>query len=113
MAAKNARFIDWINDGPVKLTLRPGQTLRHRTFRRHDEGFNATEIGWTHEGDRVAYEMHNTGTDCDGRMDYYAAGECRLERLKSGFEEDFGMRYPDWVKTDSSQRDYTAEAMGY
>ncbi len=110
---KNARFLEFINDGQVKITLRPGQSLRHRSFHRHDEGYSATEICWSHRGDRVIYEMDSRGSDCDGRTSYSAAGECALDRLKSGFEEDFGMRYPDWVKTYSSQRDYTAEAMGY
>lgn len=32
--AINARFNDWVNDGPVVIALRPGQVLEH--YRKWD-----------------------------------------------------------------------------
>ncbi len=113
---RNARF--WImgcNSNPVKLTLRPGQSLAHHTFERTDEGYSASYSSYTHDGDSVVCEYGSEGRDCDGRHAYHSESRAPLARLKDGWTDDTdrAVTYPAWTQGDSSQRDEYAEAMGY
>ena len=46
MRTPNARFWQWINGGPVKITLRPGQTITHYVGGSTDEGYERTWHKW-------------------------------------------------------------------
>lgn len=112
----NARF--WIigpNCNPVKLTLRPGQTLHHRKFARTDEGWSAELNEWTHEVTHVENEWATDGVDCDGRLSRSGVAVCIVESLREGWADDqhAGVVYPKWKQYDYGQRDYSAEAMNY
>lgn len=107
----NARFLVYVNDGMVKLTLRPGQRLSWSTGGPDEEG-------WHSEGETLEYRdggIHcvawTDGRDCDGRMSTERLLFCPLERLKA--REYEGLLLPDWERVSSSQRDYQAEAAGY
>jgi hypothetical protein len=83
----------------------------------------------------VRHEYHD-GTDCDGRHSSMVTSFAALDALRAEpcvgegppvLEIDYrgrrhwvqswvdlpGMFRPDWQRADASQRDYTAEAMGY
>ena len=110
---KTARF--WVYwNAPVKISLKPGQTLAYSTGRRAtDEGWDFYAERWTHEGDRVRRESISDGVDCDGRLSGYCESESLIEAdLQAGYETD-GVVYPRWREIDRYQRDYQAEAAGY
>lgn len=109
---KTARLWIWDN-GPVKLSIRPGQTLRHTSFSEDEEGWSSREDEWTNDGEKVIRRSYTDGRDCDGRLSTAWTGVCSFDRLASNYFEDDGISYPDWEQVDSRQHDYFAEAMGY
>ena len=129
--ARNARFWTWLNDGWVKITLLPEQTLTHHTGGPTDEGYSYTTLTYEHEGDAVRCEESTAACDCDGRLDRGCESYCRLDDLRQrdmgsvdecgqwrGDEyvacpENAGIFAPSWIRADRWQRDYAAEAAGY
>jgi hypothetical protein len=112
----NARFWELINGSPVKITLRPGQELQYSSFHWHDEGWTRETYWWRHDGDTIQNTYCNDGTDCDGRLTRGCSSFARLDQL--AVREPYGIddpavRWPNWQKLDSYQRDAYAEAMGY
>ena len=110
------RFWEYVNGGWVKLTLAPGQTLRHASGGPTDEGYHV---------DRVVYQRALDGSvtcwwatearDCDGRLDQ--GGAATLDRIEPA-EAEPDMERPAgyraiWASGASWQRDHAAEAMGY
>ena len=122
--ASNARFWQFLNDGFVKLTLRPGQSLAWGKAARHDEGWSSEWQRWEWDG-RVLVNTYGTdGTDCDGRLSTEGESFCHLQDLKACPQFDWeksqtnppllrGIRSPEWTQGRQRQRDYRAEAMGY
>lgn len=111
-ANRNARFWAYVNGSNVKLTLSPGRSLAWYQSYPHDEGWSSVYERWTHEGDRITREIATDGRDCDGRFSTFTAGHCPIDKLAE-IEEISGENYPAWQRDESSQRDYTAESMGY
>lgn len=119
----NVRFWVYGPDGWVKLTLKPGRCLTHRSGGPDEEGWSYTTITWSHQGDHLTYEQQTSSQDCDGRMDrYHAATATRLEDYydhhdpKTNEYQQQGRLVgprPVWEDHESSQRDHAAEAMGY
>lgn len=130
----NVRFWVWWNNDPVKLTLKPDQTLTLYEAHRTDEGWSSMTERYTHAGDRVECETVSEGVDCDGRLKTGWKGFARIDQLQQEpicrFLDYFdGERYrtiatpyvengreclrPDWTEGKSWQRDYSAEAAGY
>lgn len=112
---RNARFWAYVNFDFVKITLRPGQTLEHLEGGPNDEGFCWEANVWTHTGDRVTNECTRWASDCDGRTESYQDYEASLDELNCGSSpmDDPSIKFPSWSPGISSQRDYSAEAMGY
>lgn len=125
---KNARFWTWINDGWVKLTLRPGESLQWFTWNTHNEGWSSECVEWSLEDDVVTRTTETDGSDCDGRLSRSYIDECGIGELASvpamiqcefdeewdGWKIDLSQpKRPDWQKVRSGQRDYAAEAAGY
>ena len=124
----SARFWVWWNDGWVKLTLRPGQTLSHGYSGPTDEGWSSEHHNYEYDAETLCVTSHCTsdGSDCDGRLTRYYDCECRVDDLhavppppldeqafcRRSIREFWPMR-PLWKKIGSSQRDYNAEAAGY
>lgn len=115
----NARFWVWRHGGWVKLTLKPDQTLSWGSFHRHDEGWSSETNWWHYDPDRKVIELEcfSDGADCDGRFSTQVSLECPVEDLAAKSLE-LADRWnppgtPDWKRVEASQRDYTAEAMGY
>jgi len=114
----------WENDGWIKLTLKPGQTLRWAKGGKCDEGFSIDYNEYEYDADDgvVLSRFTNESQDCDGRHSYYGDAECPISELQArppepadpewGTEE-IPVPRPEWRKVSASQRDYYAEAMGY
>lgn len=118
---RNARFWTVVNNGPVKVTLKPGQSLSHRSGGAHDEGFCLHGVTWEYSGEHgtVGLFEYERGRDCDGPHSASYESECPLDRLCDrelyGFDElEFtGIRLPEWEPLEAEQHDEYAEAMGY
>lgn len=106
------RFWHFVNDGPVLLKLRQGQTLAHVEGGPTDEGYSYTAVQFEFDGATVIRRETTRAQDCDGRIDRCSDAICPVVDLAAGGDLD-GVRYPAWQWADSSQRDYSAEAMGY
>jgi hypothetical protein len=111
---RNARFWTFENDAWVKITLRPDQSLTHRTFSRDDEGFSSTADTWIHEGGAVFNIWGRFGRDCDGRSESAGRLVCAMADLRAvDADQDMPPR-PDWQKVgETICRDEFAEAAGY
>ena len=122
---RNARFTTYVNGSPVKITLRPQQSLEHRSGGPTDEGYNYRHTVYEHDGNYVRARHTNESKCCDGRFSSYADLNCPIGLLKSQRYEDTvwldehgpiaraALMLPDWQNDESGQRDYSAEAAGY
>lgn len=113
---KNARFWEYHNGSPVKLTLKPGQTLSHWQGGATEEGWHSEATSWhlSSDGELLRREFTSDGADCDGRL---TQGQ---DSLALSDPADFVPLYyspellrPDWRDAGGWQRDQYAEAMGY
>lgn len=109
---KQVKFWVYIT-GPVLLTLQKGQTLSHSHGGPTDEGYSWTANTWTFDGQVVTSEWAVDARDCDGRITREGTGWFACHEARAGFCAEDGTRYPNWHQGRSSQRDYSAEAMGY
>jgi len=110
---KTLRFWDYVNGDYVKISLRPGDTLEHYCAQVTDEGYSSERTTWSHDGDAVLSTCETDGRDCDGRMTTYSAVVAHETNLRVRSVDGAPAYMPDWRKVKSSQRDYSAEAMGY
>ena len=112
---KTLRFWVYWRGGPVKLALRDGQSLAAGFHEPTDEGWNSEGSTWSRKGDEVTEQWWSDGRDCDGRLSRQGTCRCHARDLFGGIREenDPDVAYPMWHAVDSSQRDYSAEAMGY
>jgi hypothetical protein len=100
------KFRTFENGSDVTLKLRVGETLRHVSGGRTEEGYSYREEQWSFDGQTVRYEWSLDARDCDGRIS--DAGESEWNGCELN---NYG--YPDWQHVDSSHRDYSAEAANY
>lgn len=107
-----AKFWVLINDCPVKLSLRPGDSLSHVSGGATDEGYSWEAHTWAFNGVDVKSEVTTKASDCDGRFETSCNAYCPTHMLHAGCDFD-GVRFPAWKLGKSSQRDYTAEAANY
>lgn len=125
----NARFWVYVNGGPVKITLRPGQQLSWSCGGPTDEGWSRESETWgydceDHVGEVFRQWCHD-GRDCDGRLTREGEDVCDLADLRRewpGGLDDMSqaerdgwrdVRWPAWRKAKSCQYDEYAEAAGY
>lgn len=129
-----ARFWEHVNGGWVKLSLREGDTIEHREGGATDEGYSVTYLTYEYDGQTVTRTAHTDSRDCDGRMSQTTVVECAVDRLATRapyvpspeeftptaqrpYDETYqpcaGAMFPTWERVNASQRDYSAEAMGY
>jgi hypothetical protein len=117
----NVRFWthNWVhpNSPPVKITLKPGQSLSHGYGAGTDEGWNYHSETWTHDGDYIRLDTFSDGVDCDGRLSTGGTYYCMIGEDLTGLTFEDMASYvggvPVWTEEDSFQRDYSAEAAGY
>lgn len=108
----NARFLVFVNDNLVKITLKPGQELSWFKSWDHDEGWSSESCTWKHEHEYVNYQHECDGVDCDGRFSHYSECCCDINSLAS-VPNYYGDLMPNWESEESYQHDYYAEQMGY
>lgn len=71
MKKRNARFWDWVNNGWVKITLKPGQSLSHHRHSKDEEGYSYEHTEWNYfvDGeDEITRNWISGGRDCDGEI---------------------------------------------
>ena len=117
----NLKFWVWLNDGPIRIKLRPGKSLTHYRWNRDEEGWSSQLSTWTHDGDGVIEKYTSDGRDCDGRLTQHGLYRASIANLAvnplngigylPGFDDKIA--FPKWDKLSSSQRDEYAEAMNY
>ncbi len=119
---RNARFWTYANGGPVKITLRPEQSLTYYKAESADEGWSSETVTWTHEDTHVLREWCDDGRDCDGRLTRSGEDQCSLDELQSGGEPYIdgddpslweGVVWPAWEEAGRRQYDEYAEMAGY
>jgi len=105
---RNCRFWAYVNGGPVKITLKPGQRLEHSEGGPTDEGWHCDSTAWEYPADEAAVyrEWCSDGRDCDGRLTHSGEDRCPLDQLDAGnvpyvTDEDnhatwWGVIWPDW-----------------
>ena len=115
-------FRYWFGGKPHKFSLKPGQEAHLYEHRYTDEGHNSESVrlsvsqyDWT-----LGVAVRLDGQDCDGRMQHFWEAWCprhlRHESRNYGYVKSprkHRENYPMWTTLDRSQRDYTAESMGY
>lgn len=111
----NCRFWVWVNDGFVKLSMRPGTTLEWSHRWQHDEGWSLEALSFEYDGERVRCQQVTDGRDCDGRLTRCTVTTCSAGHLLMRPVTLDGETHlmPQWELEEHQQRDYSAEAMGY
>lgn len=105
---RQIRFWEYINDGLVRLTLRPGETINWTSGGPHDEGWSRTWGTLTCQEDgTIIRQMHTEGRDCDGPHSSDWVG------VAIGTSRVSGYLRLEWETLNARQRDYFAESMGY
>lgn len=122
---KTARFWDYINGSPVKISLRDGQELNHCVIEYHEEGSESQLISYSRDGNEIYKHVETWGRDCDGGYGHSSALFCFVDNLAarparvehSYWERDWVIgdspAMPDWQCGDSEQYDEYAELSGY
>lgn len=97
----------------VLIKIRKGQTLHHHYATQTDEGWHSETNVWHFDGRTLTSEWITDGRDCDGRLQQFGESFCSADNIRAGYVADDGTVYPKWEQGESSQRDYSAEAMNY
>ena len=116
----NARFWTLAHGSPVKLTLRPDESLTHTEGGATDEGWTRSVETFSFDGAAVTCERLDDGRDCDGRMTTDGASICAVGRLRAGWDmgaespANPGVIFPAWeLSWDVECFDEYAQAAGY
>ena len=91
------------------IKLWPGEKFAASKGEATEEGYSASSKFFHHQGDRIVCEMTTDGRDCDGRHEWRADYFIEIHDLPDPADA----QQPEWVQESSSQRDHTAESMGY
>lgn len=118
----------WIDykDSYVRLTLHKGVPVEFAEGGATDEGFSYRYRTYLLEDGVVSLCVEDVALDCDGRFDNYliadwpVGGPTHAAWVGVGRDHngasvifDESVQLPDWQHGDASQRDHSAEAMGY
>lgn len=118
----NARFWVYVNDTAVKITLKPGQTLRHYRAEQTEEGWQSYDVTWHSDGVHVHREWCSDGRDCDGRLSHYGEDSFCIEgyynyrnhrKWTGDLENCFEECYPQWGDGYRRVYDEYAQRAGY
>lgn len=113
---QSIRFWDYIDGNLVRLTLSlNASVITHTRGGYTDEGWERVSVTyeWDVDAHMVILHTFRAGADCDGRYDHEAVYTCMVEDLRRDYDEYADVMMPAWTRVDTSQRDYSAEAMGY
>jgi hypothetical protein len=110
--SRTARFWTYINNGWVKISLRPEQTIEWSYSHDTDEGYASGCYTWRHCGLFVVRELETSSRDCDGPHGSFERQSCELNQLAAHVVPS-GQRIPAWRQLKARQYDAFAEAMNY
>jgi hypothetical protein len=121
---KNVRFWFYAHCDPVKITLRPGQSLTYRECHRTEEGWSgSTDTFIYDEGTKRVFNVWTTeGRDCDGHICRGGILSFSIEDAQAGYtdaeegRDTHGnpIRYPKWGEFELPEvYDEYAVAAGY
>jgi hypothetical protein len=100
--------------GAVLIKLAAGQTVRHFHAYSTDEGWGSETTSYYFDGRTIECAWSTDGRDCDGRMTRGGLTYCPASQAQAGYHDaEYGITFPAWQEGESTQRDYSAEAMGY
>lgn len=111
----------------VRITLKPGQTLRHSFTYWNGEGNTCEAVMFHYDAEtrRVVMDYYETGRDCDGRSSYRWVGTCPTDDLASvpvfveharsthHLHAGSHIRRPEWGTAKRAEWDEFAELSGY
>jgi hypothetical protein len=117
-------FFHYFNNAFHFVVLNEDKTEKHfNHFEDTDEGYHSevNVLRLDIEGGNVILEVTTHSQDCDGPLSTYDDYICPIQDLYGHDAKDFingewleiGVKTPLWERTESHQRDYFAEAMGY
>jgi hypothetical protein len=120
---KMIKFLDWVGNELQEVVLIEGEEKTFTYGGRTEEGHDWMDETYCFDGLGVTLTIHRDATDCDGQLSTTSIRYCTLENMDR-FEanrwdeeaEEYipcGTKTPDWTPIESSQRDYSAEAMRY
>jgi hypothetical protein len=119
------RFWHYWNGSPVRIKLTEARPVTLYRRYGHEEGWSSECDTFELNGDTVYGQCETDGVDCDGRFQTFSEQSCRVDRLDAvapslplggnerGIARSDGVAYPEWERLSASQRDHSAEAMGY
>jgi len=113
---RNVRFWIFPRSTPVKLTLRPGQTLTYSECHRTEEGFSGTSERLTYDAEQglVFSEWVTEGRDCDGYLSHSGTKCFKVENASAGHVDEEGISYPQWDDYEPTRvYDQYAQMMNY
>lgn len=118
---KTVRF--WLHwkESIVRLSLTEGQTITLNEGGPTDEGWSYRQETFTLEDGVIISTLHDSGADCDGRLDYFSrhfwapgmdVTPC-LGYGRDGALIELPECRPCWETEHAWQRDFAAQAAGY
>lgn len=109
----NARFWIWWNQGWIKLTMKPGDTVTMHTGGATDEGYSCEDQTYEYDGECVQSSIDTWGRDCDGGHEWHGESSCQVTSLRDNEADEHGPARPEWKRGNCHQRDQYAELSGY
>jgi hypothetical protein len=109
---KNARFWVYLNRGPAKITLAPGQSLTWSQASQTEEGWSARSETWEYDGETVSRVSVEDARDCDGRLTHTTQLKAGPADLRAG-PKHAGVTCPTWTRVKARVFDEFAQAAGY
>ena len=112
---KHVRFDFWENGGWVRLQLADGQVLSWGRSFPTEEGWHSEWTRLRREHDQLKCEYRSDGRDCDGRLSTHQTLIADIRTDLAIDQDVYGntVRRVRWHEAEASQRDFSAEAMGY
>ncbi len=108
-------FLAFVSDNGFETVVKLGKEFPNEcTFNYggdNEEGYYYVQVAFVLEDSIIRMTKNTCSRSCDGRFDTEWIGEVEAERHTRPNCLQFS--HPQFVRTESSQRDYYAESMGY
>ena len=94
------RFKAQINSGDVVLDIKPGQTIRHKRWEPHEEGYDAECVTYEACDEGVTRTWASWGKDCDGEIGSESVHFCPWSEMKAKTHQTVTSKWIRWTETD-------------
>jgi hypothetical protein len=95
------RFKAWINSGEVVLDIQPGQTIQHKTWKPHEEGYDAECVTYEACDEGITRTWASWGRDCDGEIGSESVHFCPWSEIKARTTQAYvGEKCVEWEEVD-------------